>query len=58
MPLIPQAEFADLRAPSEGELATVRDANQHILGQFRHCSQCRADAVGLIDQHEMQQTLS
>lgn len=58
MPLIPQAEFADLRAPSADELAAVRNANQHILGQFRHCSQCRADAVGLIGQHEIQQTLS
>jgi len=51
MPLIPQAEFAGLRSPTTEELAAVRDANQHILGQFRHCSQCRADAVGLIGQH-------
>jgi nitrogen fixation protein NifB len=49
MPLIPQANFADLRPPTAKELAAVRDANQHILGQFRHCSQCRADAVGLIE---------
>jgi nitrogen fixation protein NifB len=52
MPLIPQAEFADFRAPTADELNSARDANQHILGQFKHCSQCRADAVGLIGRHE------
>ena len=52
MPLIPQAEFADVRPPSEEELAAVRDANQLIVGQFKHCSQCRADAVGLIGQSD------
>jgi len=50
MPLIPQAKFAGIRPPTVDELASVRDANQHIMGQFRHCSQCRADAVGLIGQ--------
>jgi nitrogen fixation protein NifB len=58
MPLIPQAKFADLRPPTTEELASVRDANQHILGQFRHCSQCRADAVGLIGNNDLQQTLN
>jgi nitrogen fixation protein NifB len=58
MPLIPQAEFADLRPPTAGELAAVRDANQQVLGQFRHCSQCRADAVGLIGSTELHQTLN
>jgi nitrogen fixation protein NifB len=58
MPLIPQAKFADLRPPTAVELASVRDANQHILGQFRHCSQCRADAVGLIGQNDLHQTLN
>lgn len=50
MPLIPQAKFAGIRPPTADELASVRDANQHVMGQFRHCSQCRADAVGLIGQ--------
>jgi len=58
MPLIPQAEFAGFRPPTQGELTAVRDANQHILGQFRHCSQCRADAVGLIGRNEQHQTLN
>ena len=24
-------------------------ANEQIISQFRHCRQCRADAVGLVD---------
>lgn len=58
MPLIPQADFADVTPPTETELATVRDANQHILGQFKHCSQCRADAVGLIGRNELPQIMN
>ncbi|MRR59486.1 MAG: nitrogen fixation protein NifB, partial [Deltaproteobacteria bacterium] len=27
-----------------------RLANEQIIGQFKHCRQCRADAVGLIGQ--------
>jgi nitrogen fixation protein NifB len=52
MPLIPQADFANFIPPTEAELAAVRDANQLIVGQFKHCSQCRADAVGLIGQSD------
>jgi nitrogen fixation protein NifB len=48
MPLIPQAAFAGMRPPTAKELASARDTNEQILAQFRHCSQCRADAVGLI----------
>ncbi|HEY4744718.1 MAG TPA: radical SAM protein [Desulfuromonadaceae bacterium] len=48
MPLIPQAELAHIVPPSEAQLADVRRANEGIIGQFSHCKQCRADAVGLI----------
>lgn len=48
MPLIPQAEFAALTAPSPEYLEEVRDANEQVIPQFRHCRQCRADAIGLI----------
>jgi nitrogen fixation protein NifB len=48
MPLIPQADFANVIPPSASELELVRSANEKIIGQFRHCQQCRADAVGLI----------
>ncbi|MFZ4857661.1 MAG: radical SAM protein [Desulfuromonadaceae bacterium] len=57
MPLIPQADFAHVKPPTDAELSAVRDANQHILGQFKHCSQCRADAVGLIGQNSLHQSL-
>jgi len=48
MPLIPQAAFAGISPPSQERLQQARDANSQIISQFRHCSQCRADAVGLI----------
>ncbi|MBC8016981.1 MAG: radical SAM protein [Verrucomicrobia bacterium] len=48
MPLTPQAELAAVTAPSADYLESVRAANEGIIGQFRDCRQCRADAVGLI----------
>lgn len=50
MPIIPQADFADIEPPSEEHLAGIRKANEGIIGQFAHCKQCRADAIGLIGQ--------
>jgi len=50
MPLIPQADFSAITPPSSETLERVRTANERIIGQFRHCRQCRADAVGLIDE--------
>lgn len=48
MPLIPQADFAGVAPPTAEEIAAVQAANEKIIGQFRHCRQCRADAVGLV----------
>ncbi|GAB7027332.1 radical SAM protein [Geotalea toluenoxydans] len=48
LPLIPQADFAAHLPPTEAQLEEVRRANERIIGQFRHCRQCRADAVGLL----------
>jgi nitrogen fixation protein NifB len=48
MPIIPQAEFAGILPPTPEKLDEVRQANEKIIGQFKHCRQCRADAVGLI----------
>jgi nitrogen fixation protein NifB len=48
MPLIPQAELAHIEQPTEERLAELRKANEKIIGQFAHCKQCRADAIGLI----------
>ena len=50
MPLIPQADFANVTPPSPELLEEVRKENEKIIGQFKHCRQCRADAVGLIGQ--------
>jgi nitrogen fixation protein NifB len=48
MPLIPQSVFAHLQPPTPERLEAVRSANEKVIGQFRHCRQCRADAIGLI----------
>jgi nitrogen fixation protein NifB len=48
MPLIPQGAFAALASPTEARLGQAREESGRIMPQFRHCSQCRADAVGLI----------
>ncbi len=50
MPLIAQADFAHVTPPTPEQLEAVRGANEKIIGQFRHCRQCRADAIGLIGQ--------
>lgn len=50
MPIIPQAELAHISRPSEEYLAEIRKANEGVIGQFAHCKQCRADAIGLIGQ--------
>ena len=50
MPLIPQSDFAGIVPPLPEELEAIRAANEKIIGQFKHCRQCRADAVGLIGQ--------
>lgn len=48
MPLIPQAELAHVVPPTPEQLEQARAANETVIGQFKHCRQCRADAVGLI----------
>jgi nitrogen fixation protein NifB len=47
MPLIPQGRFKDILAPSLEMLNRVRDECESIIGQFRNCTQCRADAIGV-----------
>lgn len=48
MPIIPQAELSHIDPPTAEYLEEIRAANEGIIGQFRGCQQCRADAVGLI----------
>jgi nitrogen fixation protein NifB len=47
MPLIPQAKFADVAAPSKQDIAGIRKACEGTLIQFHNCVQCRADATGV-----------
>jgi len=51
MPLIPQADFAHVVPPTPERLDALRHANEKTIGQFKHCKQCRADAVGLIGEN-------
>ncbi len=48
MPIIPLADMAHVVPPSPGYLEELRSVGERVIGQFRHCRQCRADAVGLV----------
>jgi nitrogen fixation protein NifB len=48
MPLICQAKFADMEAPSEKERKEVQAICEPYVQQMRHCRQCRSDAYGLL----------
>jgi nitrogen fixation protein NifB len=48
MPLIPCGTLKDIVPPTPEYLEQLRSANEQVIPQFRHCSQCRADAFGLI----------
>ncbi|HBZ57266.1 MAG TPA: nitrogen fixation protein NifB, partial [Syntrophobacteraceae bacterium] len=54
MPIYPNRDtpFADVGEPSTERLAALRaEAEQH-LPQMRHCTRCRADAVGLLGEDQ------
>ncbi|MFZ5763017.1 MAG: nitrogenase cofactor biosynthesis protein NifB [Thermodesulfobacteriota bacterium] len=40
--------FAHIPEPSKGEIAAIREKAEQYLPQMRHCTRCRADAVGLL----------
>ena len=48
LPLIPQAEFADIKRPSHAELTRMREVCRPFIKQMTHCKQCRADACGIL----------
>ncbi len=48
LPLIPQAEFEDLRRPSREMIASMRNECKKYMPQMTHCRQCRADAYGIL----------
>ena len=51
MPVYPNADtpFGDIPEPTPGEMTAIQAAAEEFLPQMRHCTRCRADAVGLLD---------
>ncbi len=51
MPVYPNADtpFGDIPEPEPEQMAAIQAAAGDFLPQMRHCTRCRADAVGLLD---------
>lgn len=47
IPLIPQFELADKKAPTCSQIDKARMKASKYIDVFRHCQHCRADAVGV-----------
>ena len=60
IPLIPTAgtPFADIPAPLKPEIHAVRKAAEAHLPQMAHCSRCRADACGLLNEGTGEESLA
>lgn len=41
--------FANIPQPDKATMQDIRDMAENYLPQMRHCTRCRADAVGLLD---------
>ncbi len=41
--------FEDVQEPPKEQMITLRNEAEQYLPQMRHCTRCRADAVGLLD---------
>ncbi len=42
--------FADIPQPDKAQMTVIRNKAEKYLPQMRHCTRCRADAVGLLDE--------
>lgn len=51
MPVYPNTDtpFADIPEPLPAQMALLWEEAEEFLPQMRHCTRCRADAVGLLD---------
>ncbi len=51
MPVYPNADtpFGELSEPEPAAMAAIQAAAGEFLPQMRHCTRCRADAVGLLE---------
>ena len=63
MAMFPNAgtPFGSIPQPDKAMMARIRDMAERYLPQMRHCTRCRADAVGLLDNdksHEFMGCLS
>lgn len=52
IPLIPQYELADRKAPDCFQIDAARTRASKHIDVFRHCQHCRADAVGIPGESE------
>ncbi|MGR0480010.1 MAG: nitrogenase cofactor biosynthesis protein NifB [Candidatus Electronema sp. V4] len=52
MAMFPNADtvFEDIPEPSKEAMNAARNAAEQFLPQMRHCTRCRADAVGLLEE--------
>jgi len=47
IPMLPLAKFAHLPEPTLDQVNQIRNACAPIIDQFRNCTRCRADAIGV-----------
>ncbi len=47
--------FADIEEPSKQYMAEIRNMAEQYVPQMRHCTRCRADAVGLLGEDKSQE---
>lgn len=57
IPLIPQYELKDMKAPVCAEIDSARTLASKYIDVFRHCQHCRADAVGVPGKSEFGQQI-
>jgi len=52
MPVYPHVDtpFAEIPEPEAAQMAVLREKAARFLPQMRHCTRCRADAVGLLEE--------
>jgi nitrogen fixation protein NifB len=57
MPVYPHPEtpFGEIPEPRPEQMAAIQAAAEEYLPQMRHCTRCRADAVGLLEEDRSQE---
>jgi nitrogen fixation protein NifB len=48
----PGTPFADIAEPSAERVKAIRQEAEQLVPQMKHCTRCRADAVGLLDKDQ------